>query len=621
MPGRYRFRLAQAVDRAAICSKVVRHERPAAPAGLRTPHAGRIVIAVLAAAGVGLFEAGRTALIQPIFDGLGLGSDTLPTTIGNITVPRLQTWLPAGSAYWMVVLGLLIGFSLLRGLAEFTANFLLTSVGQSVIVTLRMALFTHALDQSAAFFDRHRTAELTNALITDVEKVQSGVAQYLADALREGFTLVCLLALALMLSWKLTLLTLSVVPLLALLTATFGRRLRQSSRATQQAIEDVLALATEVLSGYRIVQAYSAQTAEQVRFQAAVQRLRRFNLRTARALFLPSPLLDVLGVVVGAGVIFYTHHLIASGELTPGAFTATLLALVRLYDPLRKLTQTYQAYQQVIVSAGRLFALLDESSPVTEAPTALTTATFQQTLALTDVAFTYPGTARPALDGVTFTIRRGETVALVGPSGGGKSTVFALLLRFYDPTRGHITLDGVDIRHVTRAALRQLVAYVPQETVLFDGTFAENIAYGRPGTTRAEIEQAARAAYAHEFILERGGYDARIGEAGRALSGGQRQRIAIARALLRNAPILLLDEATSALDAESEHLVQAALTTLMQGRTTLVIAHRLATVQRADRILVFERGRIVEAGDHATLTAAQGTYRRLYELQFTSQSS
>jgi len=589
--------------------------------GYARPHAGRIAIAILAAAGVGLFEAGRTALIQPIFDGLGLGSDTLPTTIGNITVPRLQTWLPAGSAYWMVVLGLLISFSLLRGLAEFTANFLLTSVGQSVIVTLRMALFTHALDQSAAFFDRHRTAELTNALITDVEKVQSGVAQYLADALREGFTLVCLLALALMLSWKLTLLTLSVVPLLALLTATFGRRLRQSSRATQQAIEDVLALATEVLSGYRIVQAYSAQAAEQVRFQAAVQRLRRFNLRTARALFLPSPLLDVLGVVVGAGVIFYTHHLIASGELTPGAFTATLLALVRLYDPLRKLTQTYQAYQQVIVSAGRLFALLDESSPVTEAPTALTTATFQQTLALTDVAFTYPGTARPALDGVTFTIRRGETVALVGPSGGGKSTVFALLLRFYDPTRGHITLDGVDIRHVTRAALRQLVAYVPQETVLFDGTFAENIAYGRPGTTRAEIEQAARAAYAHEFILERGGYDARIGEAGRALSGGQRQRIAIARALLRNAPILLLDEATSALDAESEHLVQAALTTLMQGRTTLVIAHRLATVQRADRILVFERGRIVEAGDHATLTAAQGTYRRLYELQFTSQSS
>ena len=589
--------------------------------GYARPHAGRIVIAVLAAAGVGLFEAGRTALIQPIFDGLGLGSDTFPTTIGGVTVPRLQTWLPAGSAYWMVVLGLLIGFSLLRGLAEFAANFLLTSVGQSVIVTLRMALFTHALDQSAAFFDRRRTAELTNALITDVEKVQSGVAQYLADALREGFTLVCLLALALMLSWKLTLLTLSVVPLLALLTATFGRRLRQSSRATQQAIEDVLALATEVLSGYRIVQAYGAQATEQARFQAAVQRLRRFNLRTARALFLPSPLLDVLGVVVGAGVIFYTHHLIASGELTPGAFTATLLALVRLYDPLRKLTQTYQAYQQVIVSAGRLFALLDESSPVTDAPTALTTATFQQTLALTDVVFTYPETARPALDGVTFNIRRGETVALVGPSGGGKSTVFALLLRFYDPVRGSITLDGVDIRHVTRAALRQLVAYVPQETVLFDGTFAENIAYGRPGATRAEIEQAARAAYAHEFILERGGYEARIGEAGRALSGGQRQRIAIARALLRNAPLLLLDEATSALDAESEHLVQAALTTLMQGRTTLVIAHQLATVQRADRILVFEHGRIVEAGDHATLTAAQGTYRRLYELQFTSQSS
>jgi subfamily B ATP-binding cassette protein MsbA len=585
------------------------------------PHAGRIAIAILAAASVGLFEAARTALVQPIFDGLGIGSADLPAVIRAIPLPQLEAWLPVSSSYWIVVLGLLVGFSLMRGLAEFAANFLLTSVGQSVIVTLRLALFTHALEQSAAFFDRHRTAELTNALITDVEKVQSGVAQYLADVLREGFTLVCLLALALAMSWKLTLLTLSVVPLLAFLTATFGQQLRQSSRATQQAIEDVLALATEVFSSYRVVQAYGAQAAERARFQAAVQRLRRFNLRTARALFLPSPMLDVLGVAVGAGVIFYTHRLIASGELTPGAFAATLLALVRLYDPLRKLTQTYQAYQQVLVSAGRLFALLDEPSPVADAPAALTTATFRHALALTDVVFTYPGATRPALDGVTFTVRQGETVALVGPSGGGKSTVFALLLRFYDPTCGRITLDGVDIRHFTRAALRQLLAYVPQETVLFDGTFAENIAYGRPGATRAEIEQAARAAHAHEFILERGGYDARIGEAGRALSGGQRQRIAIARALLRNAPILLLDEATSALDTESEHLVQAALATLMQGRTTLVIAHRLTTVQRADRILVFERGRIVEAGDHATLTAARGTYRRLYELQFAPQIS
>lgn len=583
------------------------------------PYAGRIVIAILAAVGVGLFEAARMALIQPIFDGLSFGSEALPATAAGVALPRLQTWLPTGSAYWMVVLGLLVGFSLLRGLAEFTANFLLTSVGQSVIVTLRLALFSQALDQSAAFFDRRRTAELTNALITDVEKVQSGVAQYLADALREGFTLLCLLTLALLLSWKLTLLTLSVVPLLALLTATFGRRLRQSSHATQQAIEDVLALATEVLAGYRIVQAYGAQAHAQARFQAAIQRLRRFNLRTARALFLPSPLLDLLGVGVGAGVIFYTHHLIASSELTPGAFTATLLALVRLYDPLRKLTQTYHAYQQVLASAQRLFVLLDESAVVADPPTARTHADFRQTLALTNVSFTYPGGTRPALDGVTFTIHRGETVALVGPSGGGKSTVFALLLRFYDPTQGAITLDGVDIRDFTRAAVRQLLAYVPQETVLFDGSFADNIAYGCPNATQAEIERAARAAYAHEFILERGGYSARIGEAGRALSGGQRQRIAIARALLRDAPILLLDEATSALDPESEHLVQAALATLMQGRTTLVIAHRLATVQRADRILVFERGRIVEAGNHATLTAAQGTYRRLYERQFSPQ--
>ncbi|MFQ3582111.1 MAG: ABC transporter ATP-binding protein [Chloracidobacterium sp.] len=583
------------------------------------PHAGRIALAILAAAGVGLFEAARTALIQPIFDGLGGGA--LPGVVGGVALPRLSAWLPSGSAYWMVVLGLLIGFSLLRGALEFMANFLLTSVGQLVIVTLRTELFSHALDQSAAFFDRHRTAELTTCLITDVEKVQSGVAQYLADALRESFTLVGLLILALMLSWKLTLLTLGVVPLIAVLTAKLGGRLRQSSRATQQALEEVLALAQEVLAGYRVVQAYGAQTHERKRFQTAAQRLRRFNLRTARALFLPSPLLDILGVMVGAGVIFYTHRLIATGELTAGAFTATLLALVRLYDPIRKLTQTYHAYQQVTASANRLFALLDEPPTVTDAPDARGTAAFHETLAFQHVSFTYPQTATPALESVTFTVRRGETVALVGTSGGGKSTVMALLLRFYDPTHGTITLDGLDIRQFQRHALRHLMAYVPQEAILFDGSFAENIAYGRLDATPADIERAARAAHAHDFIVERGGYAARIGEAGRELSGGQRQRIAIARALLRDAPILLLDEATSALDAESEHAVQAALATLMQGRTTLVIAHRLATVQRADRILVFERGRIVQVGDHATLTAAQGTYRRLYELQLLAQTS
>lgn len=589
--------------------RLLRHTRP---------YAGRIAVAVFAAAGVGFFEAARTALIQPIFDGLGVASGAAFVNAPGPALPRLSDWLPSGGAYWAVVLGLLVGFSLLRGLSEFTANFLLTSVGQSVIVELRTTLFAHALDQSAAFFDRRRTAEITNCLLTDVEKVQSGVAQYLADALREGFTLVCLLILALWLSWKLTLLTLAVVPLLALLTAVFGRRLRQAGRATQQAIEDVLALAGETLAGYRVVQAYGAEAYARERFEAAVRRLRRFNLRTARALFLPSPLLDLLGVAIGAGVIFYTQRLIAAGELTAGTFTATLLALVRLYDPIRKLTQTYHAYQQVLVSAGRLFALLDEPAAVADAPDALTQATFHEALTFTDVRFTYPQGATPALDGVTFTVRRGETVALVGPSGGGKSTTFALLLRFYDPDHGVIAVDGVDVRRLTRAALRRLTAYVPQETVLFEGTFAENIAYGRPDATRADIERAARAAYAHEFILERGGYDARIGEAGRSLSGGQRQRIAVARALLRDAPILLLDEATSALDAESEQAVQAALATLMQGRTTLVIAHRLATVQRADRILVFDRGRIVEVGTHAALAAAQGPYRRLYELQFAA---
>jgi subfamily B ATP-binding cassette protein MsbA len=584
------------------------------------PHVGRLLIATTLAGLVGVFEAGRTALLQPILDGLGAarpgGADALAATLGGSPFPSLARWLPAGGAYWAALLGLMLGVTVLRGAAEFAANFLLTAVGQSVIVSLRLRLFQHFLAQAAPFFSRHRASELASHIINDVEKAQAGVSQYLADLLREGFTLIFLLALAFFLSWKLTLAALLVTPFVALLTANFGRRLRRAARATQEGVAETLARAQETLAGHRVVQAYGAEAYEAERFQAASLELRRANLRTARALFLPSPIMDVIGVGAGAVVILYTRHLIEIGEMTVGSFATSLFALLRLYDPVRKLSQTYNSYNQVAAAAGRIFALLDERVEATDRPNAQPLREFSREIAFSDVRFTYPDASSAALNGANFVVTKGRTVALVGLSGSGKSTILNALLRFHELDAGAITIDGRDIRDVTCASLRNAVALVAQDVTLFDGSFAENVAYGRADADRQSVERAARAAFAHDFIMERGGYDAQIGEGGKRLSGGQRQRIAVARALLKDAPILLLDEATSALDAESERNVQEALANLMRGRTTLVIAHRLSTIQRADKIVVLDAGKVVEEGTHETLLAAGGLYRRLYDLQF-----
>ncbi|MEM4251802.1 MAG: ABC transporter transmembrane domain-containing protein, partial [Candidatus Bathyarchaeia archaeon] len=483
-------------------------------------------------------------------------------------------------------------------------------------VTLRQQLYDHILKQSAPFFIKHRSTDLASHIISDVERVQHAVTVLIADTLREGFTLLALLVYAFSVNWRLSLFSLFVVPPVYALTVKFGKRLRRTSHRTQEGIQEVLGTAHEAIAGSRIVQAFGMEQFESKRFNEALHRLRRTNMRTAVALYLSSPILELVGFLLLATLILYAQNLIASGSLSVGSFTALLAALFKLYDPMRKLSQTQNTYQQIFAASSRVFALLDEHTEIKDRPGAVSIQGLERGLELKGVTFTYPGGERPAVNQVDISIAKGEVVALVGLSGSGKTTITNLLLRFYEPDSGSILIDGRDIRDIQLSSLRAQIAVVSQEVVLFNDSVRNNIAYGRTDVTQAEIERAARAAYAHDFIMERGGYDQTVGEAGSQLSGGQRQRIAVARAILKNAPILILDEATSALDTESEMHLQKALSNLMQERTTLVIAHRLSTVRNASRIVVMEHGCVVEVGTHLELLAADGIYRKLYELQF-----
>ena len=580
------------------------------------PHAGTFAIATLAMVVVSVLESAIGALIVPIFDqAFARAGQQTPTLFG------LQRLIPAsGLAAWRTIAILLVTFTVIKGIAEYASTYLMAHIGQSSILRLRQDLYSHLLRQSASFFERHRTNYLVSRLISSAAAIETAVTHTLRDMLREGFTLAAFLIAAFYYNWRLTLGSLLIAPPIAWLTIRFGSSLRKLARESFEGSTHLTDAAQEALSNQNIVKAYQAETRERDRFTQVAQRMRRAHLRSASIAGMSPPIIEFIGVLFVVALLFFGEREIRLGRMNAAQFLAFLFFLFRSYDPMRKLSRLQNSLSQALAAARHVWEVLDDRSEIPEKPNAIELRPLQSEIELRQVSFGYANEGRKVLQDVNLTLPVGKMVALVGESGGGKSTLTKLLPRFHDPTSGAVLWDGIDLRDARISSLRRQMALVTQETVLFNDTVRYNITYGRPGASDEEMREAARTAFAHDFIMDLpSGYDTIIGERGIFLSGGQRQRLAIARAILMNVPVLILDEATSALDAESEQLVQRAIANLVRDRTTIVIAHRLSTVRRADNIVVMEAGRIIEQGTHKDLLARGGQYQRLYEMQFADE--
>ena len=593
------------------------------------PAAASVVLMAL----VGLLEAFRVLLIQPIFDNVlrpGAATHSVSllgnfnTRFGTHVHLDLHALVPRFiHNEWTVVGFALVASTLLKSVCDFAGTYLVNYAGFGMITDLRDDLYESMLRRSVSFFQRHATGTLLSTLINDIERVQFAMSSVLSDFLQQFFTLVFTLALVVALGGKLAWLLLLFVPIVLGSVRRIGRNVRVTTRGGQDKLAEIQNILHETITGNRIVKAFNMERWELGRFRAAAQRLLRANLRSVSAQAVSSPLMDAIGAIAIALLLLVGRGQIQSRSMTEGQFFTFLVALFKLYDPVRKFALYYNNFQQALGASSEIFRFMDAGEEILERSRPVQLKGFKESIQLEHVSFCYSTEEgeKEVLSGIDLSIQAGEVLALVGPSGAGKSTLVNLIPRFFDVTAGRILIDGHDLRDVSTRSLRDQIGKVTQETILFNDTIRNNIAYGRPDVSLAKVEAAARAALAHDFIRRLPeGYDTPIGEKGFRLSGGERQRIAIARALLKNAPILILDEATSALDAESESLVQPALGNLMRGRTVIVIAHRLSTVRRATRIGVMEGGALTAVGTHEELLGCSPTYRRLHELQFGSMA-